>query len=116
ACTIDPSSELLHFAGIGNIAARALVGSTQRSLLSREGTIGTHLAAPHPRSEHVAWAPGSTLVLASDGLRPGFDLRSYGILLGRDPVLVAAVLQRDHGRGHDDATVLVVQDVRRAAT
>jgi anti-sigma regulatory factor (Ser/Thr protein kinase) len=112
---IDPGQHQLAFAGIGNIAGRLLDGTGSHGLISREGTVGTELALPVPPVGCLPWQPGSVLVLASDGIRSHWDPLDYPRLLARDPSVIAAVLYRDHERGTDDATVLVVQDARGAA-
>jgi anti-sigma regulatory factor (Ser/Thr protein kinase) len=114
-CSIDPVRDQLTYAGVGNVAGRVLLGGASHSLLSREGVLGTQATAPRARLARYRWGPGAALVLASDGLRSQWDPRSYPGLLAHDPGVVAAALQRDHGRSTDDATVLVVQDLRRAA-
>jgi hypothetical protein len=45
-------------------------------------------------------------------LRSGWDPKQYQALFDHDPVLVAAVLLRDHEHGNDDVTVVVVRDTR----
>ncbi|HXM56339.1 MAG TPA: SpoIIE family protein phosphatase, partial [Candidatus Dormibacteraeota bacterium] len=114
-CWIDPGTGELTYAGVGNIAGRLLLGGASHGLVSREGTLGTHLPAPGIRPARHTWGPGATLVLASDGLRGQWDPRAYPGLLEHHPVVVAATLQRDFGRGSDDALVLVVRDRRRPA-
>jgi anti-sigma regulatory factor (Ser/Thr protein kinase) len=111
-CAIDPGEECLTFVGVGNVAGRVVVAGAGRSLLSQEGTVGTQAAAPRLRPVRYAWAPGATLLLASDGLRSQWDPRAYAGLLEHDPAVVAATLHRDHARTTDDVTVLVVRDAR----
>ncbi|MGE5288207.1 MAG: SpoIIE family protein phosphatase [Micromonosporaceae bacterium] len=113
ACVIDPERDEIVYAGVGNIAGRMLTGPRSQGLLSHEGTLGTQLAAPDARVHRYRWSRGATLVLASDGVSSRWDPASYPGLFRHDPVVAAAVLYRDHGRAADDATVLVVQDVRR---
>ncbi len=109
---LDPVAGEVRYAGVGNIAARLLVGGRSSALGGRAGTLGTQLAAPHVHVQPCPWAPGATLIMASDGLRSAWDPSPYPGLLAHDPAVVAATLQRDFGRPGDDATVLVVQDVR----
>ena len=111
-CSIDPESDELTYAGIGNIGARVVVGGQSHGLLSRAGTMGTQATPPRVHLVQQPWGPDATLVAASDGLRGHWDPRAYPGLLQHDPVIVAATLQRDHARGTDDVTVLVVQDLR----
>lgn len=111
-CLIDPGRGELTFAGVGNVTGRVIAGGAGHSLLSRSGTLGTQLRAPRAHPVTYRWGPGAVLVLASDGLTSRCDPLAYPGLLRRHPAVVAATLQRDHGRGTDDATVLVVRDTR----
>ncbi|HKA11680.1 MAG TPA: ATP-binding protein [Candidatus Dormibacteraeota bacterium] len=111
-CTIDAAEDRLTYAGVGNITGRVLIGGASRSLLSREGTLGTEVKGPTVDVVRDDWAPGAILVLASDGLRSQWDPRAYPGLVEHDPSVVAATLYRDHRRATDDATVLCVKDVR----
>ena len=45
----------------------------------------------------------------SDGLSSKWNLSGHPGLLGRHPMLIAAVLHRDFSRNTDDATVVVVR-------
>ncbi|MEV5412838.1 SpoIIE family protein phosphatase [Thermopolyspora sp. NPDC052614] len=111
-CLIEQGRDELTFAGVGNITGRVIVGGVSERLLGRGGTLGTqaYLPSAHPTTHR--WVPGAALVLASDGITSRWDPLAYPNLLRRHPTVVAATLERDHGRGTDDATVLVVQDTR----
>jgi anti-sigma regulatory factor (Ser/Thr protein kinase) len=112
---IDIAAGELAYAGAGNISGWVLRGGSggkAEGLLSREGTAGTQARPPRPHVTRLGWEPGATLILASDGVRTFRDLDSYTGPRRRDPSVAAAVLYRDHDRGSDDATVLVVQDTR----
>ncbi|MFJ3670179.1 SpoIIE family protein phosphatase [Streptomyces sp. NPDC090106] len=115
ACRIDPAGGTLTYSGVGNITGRVLSGARSVHLLDRPGTLGTQLAQPAVRPQTCAWESGATLVLATDGIRSGWNLDAHPRLLGHHPAVVAAVLHRDHGRLTDDATVLVVRDGSGAA-
>jgi hypothetical protein len=54
------------------------------------------------------WPTGALMVMHTDGITSRWRLESYPGLVGRDPSIVAAVLQRDFTRPRDDATVLVL--------
>ena len=112
ACLIDPNTDELLFTGVGNIHGRILAAGKHHHLISRPGTLGTELPVPRAHATVHAWAPGSTLVLASDGIDTRWDPSAHPGLLRRHPAVVAAVIHRDHTRGTDDATVLVVKDNR----
>jgi len=114
-CTIDAAEDRLTYAGVGNIAGRVLVGGASRSLLSREGTLGTEVPEPTVDVVRDDWAPGAILVLASDGLRSRWDARAYTGLLQHHRSVVPATLYRDHGRATDDVAVLWVKDMRGLA-
>ena len=98
----------MRFAGLGNI--RAVVRSDQADyhLVSHYGTAG-HDVRKIGEFRYV-WPAKGTLVMASDGLQTHWSLMDYDGLVDRDPALVAAVLYRDHGRGTDDATVVVARE------
>jgi anti-sigma regulatory factor (Ser/Thr protein kinase) len=113
-CTMDPERDRLTYAGVGNVTGRVFTGQRSQGLLGQDGTLGTELSPPRIRVDEHPWAPGATLVLTSDGIRSRWDPGSYPGLLAHDPAVVAAVLHRDHARGTDDATVVVVQDLRSA--
>jgi anti-sigma regulatory factor (Ser/Thr protein kinase) len=109
ACLIDPGRGELAYTAVGNITGRAVTGGRSVHLLDRPGMLGTQLSVPSVRVQHCPWEPGSTLVLASDGIRSGWSLDGHPRLLEQHPAIVAAVLHRDYGRPTDDATVLVVR-------
>jgi anti-sigma regulatory factor (Ser/Thr protein kinase) len=107
---INPHVGHLNYCGVGNIASRILTGGDAQHLLSRPGMLGTELPIARVRQETYSWAPGATLVLASDGIDSRWNLAAYPGLLDHDPVVIAATVYRDHARKNDDATVLVVRD------
>lgn len=98
----------LSFAGIGNISARASGARHTQGLVSHNGTLGLQLR----RIQQFEYAPqpDSLLILHSDGLSARWELGDQNGLRFHHPAVIAAVLYRDHGRGRDDATVVVVGD------
>jgi hypothetical protein len=100
--------------GVGNVAAMLLrVGpsdSRPDSLLLRGGVVGFQL--PALSEDVLAVAPGDTLLLATDGLRPGF---AEGLVLGPPPQALAERILAQHLKGSDDALVLVAQFLESAA-
>lgn len=114
ACLIDPDRNSLLHVGVGNVSGQVLRDGKSEHLLGRDGSLGTHLPFPRVQVGEHRWAPGSTLVLCTDGLRSGIEPLAYPGLLQHDPAIVAAVLHRDFGRATDDACVLVVADLRTA--
>ncbi len=107
---MDSSRGILHFTGIGNIAAALIPPEgPARHLVSHPGTAGheVHKIAGFT----YPWEPGSLLVMHSDGLGSHWSLDRYPGLPARHPSLIAGVLYRDFSRRRDDATVVVLQDV-----
>jgi hypothetical protein len=105
---ISPASEELRFAGLGNIAAVVISGTSRRGLVSYNGTAGATAAAPRELS--YPFAPRSLLVMASDGLATHWDLGQYAGAAMRHPAVVSALLCRDFSRGRDDLTVVAVRE------
>ena len=104
---IDRGRELLHFAGIGNIAGSIVSSGASRSTVSLHGTMG-HDARRFQEFTYP-WSRDALFVLHSDGISARWNLGEAG-LEGRRPTLIAGVLYRDFGRGRDDATVVVLRE------
>ncbi|MEO7339145.1 MAG: ATP-binding SpoIIE family protein phosphatase [Caldimonas sp.] len=107
AIRIDPARQSLAFCGVGNIAARILSGTEDRSLLSQHGTVGLQIR----KLQEIDYAlPGHAVVVAhTDGIATRWDLKDVPELLACSPIMLAAHLIRNKCRGRDDATVVVVQ-------
>ncbi|MES2938670.1 MAG: SpoIIE family protein phosphatase [Pseudomonadota bacterium] len=103
----DTREGLLHSAGAGNVLARVVSGTTDRTLLSQHGTVGLQMRTPEETT--LPWPPHALLVVHSDGIESRWRPELLHPVLGRDPVLAAALLMRDHCRGRDDATVVVLR-------
>jgi anti-sigma regulatory factor (Ser/Thr protein kinase) len=104
---LDLRANTVVTAGAGNICGRILSGLSDRSLLSQHGTLGLQIRTL--RDATYAWPEHSLVVMHSDGLKTRWDLAGVGGLLRCDPAVVAAWLVRDHARGADDVTVVVVK-------
>jgi hypothetical protein len=109
---LDRAAERASFTGVGNITGRIVTGTESRHLIGHPGMLGTHLRPPKPRTDVQPWNPGSRLIVTSDGIRTQWDTSPYPGLLDHHPTVAAATLHRDLTRGTDDATVLIVQDLR----
>lgn len=112
---VDLGRRELRFAGVGNVAASVLVPDDGRSfsLVSHTGTAG--LSVRRVQEFVYPWAPGSVLVMHSDGLASHWNLGRYRSLANEHPGLIAGVLYRDYRRGRDDVTVLAARE-RSAST
>jgi anti-sigma regulatory factor (Ser/Thr protein kinase) len=94
------------YAGVGNISGTLLSVGSSQGLVSQNGTLGAY----QRRSLQFEYqrAPGALLIMHSDGMSARWDLKNRADLLVRHPAIVAGAIYRDHGRGRDDATVVVV--------
>lgn len=101
-------SSSMAFAGVGNISG-SVVSRTgvSRGLMSHNGTVGAQMRPV--KTLNYDWQAGDRLVLHSDGLSARWSFKDYGDLLEYHPAILSAVLFRDHVRGKDDATVLVLE-------
>ena len=94
------------YSGVGNIAGVLLSLGKSRGLMSHNGTLG--LNSRRAQQLEYAREPGDLLIMHSDGLSARWDLKNRADLLSHHPALIAAALYREHGRGRDDVTVVVV--------
>jgi anti-sigma regulatory factor (Ser/Thr protein kinase) len=104
---LDAAAGTLVFAGAGNIAGRLVSGVDDRTLLSQHGTVGLQIR--RVQDVHYPWPPHAVLVLHSDGVTTRWKLGDVPGLLQCHPVVLAAWLVRDHCRGRDDTTVVVIR-------
>jgi len=107
AIQIDLARQSLAFCGVGNVAARILSGTEDRSLVSQHGTVGLQVRKIH--AIDYALPEHAILVAHTDGIVSRWDLKDVPELLSCSPVMLAAHLIRNKFRGRDDATVVVVQ-------
>ncbi len=104
---LERGPDRLVFAGAGNIAGRLVSGVVDRSLLSQPGTLGLQIRRLQDTVHD--WPEHALLVLHSDGIVSRWSLAEAEGLLRCDPMVVAGWIMRDHCRGRDDATVVVVR-------
>lgn len=94
------------YAGVGNISGTLICVGKSQGLVSHNGTLG---AFPRRASQfEYLREPGALLIMHSDGVSARWDLKNRPDLLVRHPAIIAGAIYRDHGRGRDDATVVVV--------
>jgi anti-sigma regulatory factor (Ser/Thr protein kinase) len=106
---VDLAAREATVSAVGNVTPW-IAGDAQRQLVTQHGTLGHTM--PRLREERYPFPTGSTLVVASDGLKSRLELDAATGLLGRDPMVIAATLWRDHCRGRDDATAVVLREAR----
>jgi anti-sigma regulatory factor (Ser/Thr protein kinase)/serine/threonine protein phosphatase PrpC len=112
-CRLDPQRHRAEFVGVGNVVGRLVGPSGSQAMVSNNGTLGTELAAPRIRRMSYE-LDRAALVMSTDGIREGYDLTEHPGLLDHDPLVVAAMVYAQRGRGTDDATVVVVRPQRVA--
>ncbi len=106
--SLDVAAETLTWLGVGNVAGLVLApGGRARPpvvLVTVGGIVGSD--PPPARPALVPFAPGDTLVLATDGIATGFSdaLRPVGTA----QQVADSILAR-FGKGTDDALVLVAR-------
>lgn len=105
---IDIERQVLHFAGVGNIAGTIITPAGNSNLVSHNGTVGHEVRKIQEFT--YPWSRGGLLVMHSDGLKSQWRLERYPGLLAKPPSLTAGVLYRDFNRGRDDVTVLVAME------
>ena len=101
----------LTWLGVGNVEGvllRANVNArpARESLLLRGGVVGYQL--PPLRTSVLPVTRGDTLIFATDGIRDGF---AEGLPLSDPPQHIADRILVQHGKGTDDALVLVARYV-----
>jgi anti-sigma regulatory factor (Ser/Thr protein kinase) len=107
--SIDVRRRIVTFIGIGNIMGGVLGDGPTRSMVSHGGIAGHGTVRVQPFT--YPWPErGGMLVMCSDGITTQWSLDGYPGLRQRDPAVIAGVLYRDHVRGRDDATVVVVRE------
>jgi len=106
-CLFNPVSQTIQYCGIGNISGSVVSPQCSRGMPSHNGTLG--MLPLRTREFEFPWAPGSLLIMHSDGVSARHALNSYERLINRHPGVIAAVLYRDYGRGRDDASIVVTR-------
>jgi anti-sigma regulatory factor (Ser/Thr protein kinase) len=113
AIDIDLAGGVLRFAGIGNVAVRVFendAGPPEKrssSLIAQPGIVGERLGKVRELATPIS--RGALVVLHSDGLTAKWDLGSFAGLSRQAPDVIGAVLLREAGLRHDDATVVVAR-------
>lgn len=104
----DPSAGVVRYAGLGNISGTVLApDGSRRGMVSMPGIAGHQRR--QIREYDYPFAPGSILVMHTDGLVDRWNLTDYPGLITRTPEVIAATLLRDAGTRRDDAGVLVAR-------
>jgi len=112
------SDRSMTWLGVGNVEGLLLYGdgaarsgSPRAGLVTRGGIVGSELPRLHPVVLPVA--SGDTLIFATDGIREGF---ADGLSPEASPQQLADQILARHGKGTDDALVLVARYLGGAGT
>ena len=106
--TLDSDNPKLKYCGVGNISGVVQAEGKARHLVSHNGTVGHN--ARRIQQFECEFPRDALLVMHSDGLATHWALDDYPGLAAKHPGVIAATLYRDHNRGRDDVSVLVVRN------
>jgi serine phosphatase RsbU (regulator of sigma subunit) len=102
-CRLLPGAGKLRFSGVGNVALS--IHPERRGLgISMPGVVGYRMRKTQVFES--ALEPGDLVLLYSDGISSRFSLKSLAALPLNQLV---ERLEADHGKSHDDATVVAVR-------
>ena len=104
---LDAAASTVDVCGAGNVIGRLVSGDSDRTLLSQHGTAGVQIRRPEQAT--VPWPEHAMLVVHSDGIESRWPPQLLFPVLRSDPSLGAALLFREHQRGRDDATAVVLR-------
>jgi len=105
----QPRESRLTWLAVGNVEAVLLPAdgrAKRQHALLHSGLVGYRL--PPLRAATLPVAAGDLLILATDGIRPGF---TEGLAGRRSPQQIADGILKEHFKGSDDALALVVRYV-----
>ncbi|HYT05350.1 MAG TPA: SpoIIE family protein phosphatase [Gemmatimonadales bacterium] len=111
----DRAAGSMTWLGVGNVEGVLLYADAARrvrhdTLVTRGGIVGSDL--PPVRAKVVSVAPRDTLIFATDGVRSPF---TDGLPPDAPPQQLADQILAHHGKGTDDALVLVARYMGGAA-
>jgi serine/threonine protein phosphatase PrpC len=102
---VDAVEGTLLFSGVGNVETRAISKAPIRPI-STPGIVGRRLL--RARELRYPLAAGDLLVVFTDGVSSRLDVATVAEL-SSDPQAMADRILEIHGKGHDDATCVVIR-------
>lgn len=108
---LDANSDVVSFAGVGNVSFRILGPSQSVMLPVSPGIIGGQMRTPTIHRARLQ--AGELLLGCSDGVAEGFQVDDYPQIFSHGVWAVARSVVRRFGKDHDDATCLVVRRPNR---
>jgi phosphoserine phosphatase RsbX len=97
----------MEWMGVGNVEAivvRSAAPDRHEAIVARGGVVGYRMPPLYPGGTHLG--AGDMLVMATDGIRSGF---AGSVDPALSPQVIASRILEEHGRGYDDALVLVAR-------
>jgi anti-sigma regulatory factor (Ser/Thr protein kinase) len=109
AGVLDYRSGKWSVCGVGNISSRIYSPTCSKPFISYNGILG--LSIPGTLNSQLYDAEkNQLLIMCSDGIRSRWDIqRHHPGIFKYDPVLIAAVIYKDHARKNDDMLTAVVK-------
>jgi anti-sigma regulatory factor (Ser/Thr protein kinase) len=104
---VDLEARTVRLAGAGNVVMRLVSGLEDRSLVTQHGTVGVQLG--RVQVSEYALPLHALVIMHSDGITTRWNFDAVPGILQHHPALIAAWILREHSRGRDDATVLVLK-------
>ena len=108
--TLDHQTKQWELCGVGNISTRFQKGLENKNYICNNGIIGFNIPTRLENSRHEM-EKFQQLILCSDGIKTRWDLVKYPGVLKYDPMILAGILYKDHGRQTDDMTAVIVKVV-----
>jgi len=110
---IDFNQDLMTYCGVGNISAKLIsLPVRNKSFVSYNGIIG-HSTPTSIANHSYKWEENDILLFHSDGLKSRWDINKYPSIQKYDGSIIAAALYKDHLRGNDDVTIVVIRSKKR---
>lgn len=104
----DFRTKLWTSAGIGNIAVRLMGPGMNKNHMSYNGIVGHNIPSTMNDQQYSS-EEYNQLILCSDGIKTRWDLNKYPLIQKCDPVVLCAALYKDHARGTDDMSVVIIK-------
>lgn len=108
--TLDHQTKQWELCGVGNISTRLQKGLENKNYICHNGIIGFNIPARLENSRYDM-EKFQQLILCSDGIKTRWDLVKYPGVLKYDPMILASILYKDHGRQTDDMTAVIIKVV-----
>ncbi|MCW3075800.1 MAG: hypothetical protein JWO32_409 [Bacteroidetes bacterium] len=105
---LDHVTKKWEICGVGNISTRLQNGLEYKNYVSNNGVIGLNIPT-RLQNTIMMMEKYQLLICCSDGIKTSWDLAKYPSILKFDPMIIAAVLYKDHNRRTDDSSILIVK-------